>query len=102
MRVERWSEPTLPDAAALRRRLEAEGYGVYSWSDPPGAEYPPHTHATDQSHWVLAGSLALTVGGQEYVLRPGDRDWLPANTSHSARVVGSEPVVYLIGEQRAR
>ena len=92
----------MPDAAALRRRLEAEGYGVYSWSDPPGAEYPPHTHATDQSHWVLAGSLALTVGEKEYVLRPGDRDWLPANTSRSAGVVVRERVVYLIGERRTQ
>lgn len=100
LRVERWREATPPDREALQRRLEAEGYEVYSWSDPPGATYPPHTHANDQSHWILQGSLALTVGGEEYVLGPGDRDWLPAGTSHAARVVGDEAVVYLIGERR--
>ena len=39
----------------------------------------------------------LTVGGESYTLRAGDRDFLPANTAHSAFVPGCEPVRYLIG-----
>src|SRR6185503_7765488 len=74
---ERWQNGPVEEAA-LRRRLEQDGYSVYGWSDPPGTTYPPHAHGTDQSHWVLRGALALTVDGEEYVLRPGDRDWLPA------------------------
>jgi quercetin dioxygenase-like cupin family protein len=97
MRVERWSGTGKPDARELRRRMEAEGYSVFEWSDPPGRVYAPHTHSEDQSHWVISGAIALEVGGEEYILRAGDRDFLPAGTVHAARVVGDEPVVYLIG-----
>src|SRR5262245_8501834 len=95
LRILRWSErksrsPETPDADQIAEALRSEGYRVYEWTDPPGAVYHPHTHTTDQSHWVVRGRLALEVEGDEYVLGPGDRDWLPADTTHSARVVGDE------------
>ena len=99
MKVERWEETVVPEARELRARMEAEGFGVFQWSDPPGRVYPPHAHADDQSHWIVRGTLALTVDGDEYVLGPGDRDFLPAGTVHSARVTSAEPVVYLIGSK---
>jgi quercetin dioxygenase-like cupin family protein len=45
----------------------------------------------------LNGELELTVGGESYTLRSGDRDFLSANTTHSAFVPGDQPVTYLIG-----
>jgi quercetin dioxygenase-like cupin family protein len=95
--VEHWDEDAPPDARRLRRRLELEGYSVFEWTDRAGAYYPPHSHAEDQSHWVLSGALTLVVGGEEYTLRAGDRDYLHAWTVHEARVEGGEPVVYLVG-----
>lgn len=96
-RVERWTGAEAPNTAELRGRLEAEGYGVFQWSDPPGRMYPPHAHGEDQSHWVISGALELTVDGESYVLGAGDRDFLPAGTIHSAEVTSETPVVYLIG-----
>jgi quercetin dioxygenase-like cupin family protein len=95
--IDRWNLPTMPDQEELRGRLEAEGYTVYLWGDPPGRTYAPHAHDEDQSHWIVCGALAISVDGEEYVLTSGDRDYLPAGTVHSARVVGGEEVVYLIG-----
>ncbi len=100
MKVQRWQGTGAPDLAALRMTLEGEGYSVYSWTDDRGAAYPPHTHDVDQSHWVVRGAIALTVGDAQYVLRAGDRDWLPAETLHSACVVGDEAVTYLVGSKR--
>jgi quercetin dioxygenase-like cupin family protein len=97
IQVERWSEQTALDAQALRKRLEDEGYSVFQWSDAPGTKYGPHSHAEDQSHWIVNGELELRVGYEVYTLRPGDRDFLPANTMHSAFVPGDKPVTYLIG-----
>lgn len=97
IRVEAWREPTQPDAQRLRNRLESEGYSVFQWTDPPGTTYGPHAHGEEQSHWIISGALELTVGGERYTLRAGDRDFLPANTTHSAFVPGDEPVTYLIG-----
>lgn len=97
LRVERWSRPDIPEAKTLREHLQSEGYSVYEWSDAPGTVYRPHSHPEDQSHWIVSGELELTVAGQTYTLRAGDRDFLPANTTHSAFVPGNEPVRYLIG-----
>lgn len=97
IQVEHWSELTAPDAQELKRRLQTEGYSVFQWSDAPGTKYGPHAHAEDQSHWILSGELEMRVGYETYVLGPGDRDFLPANTMHSAFVPGAKPVTYLIG-----
>ena len=97
LQVERWSEPDPPDARALRDRLRREGYTVLEWSVAPGTAYEPHSHTEDQSHWIISGELELTVAGGKYTLRAGDRDFLPANTTHSAFVPGNVPVRYLIG-----
>ena len=95
--IERWAEEDLPDATQLRALLEDEGYSVFQWSDAPGTKYGPHAHPEDQSHWILSGALELRVGHETYTLCAGDRDYLPADTVHSAFVPGDEPVTYLIG-----
>ena len=100
IQVERWSASKPPDATDLRKRLQSEGYSVFQWSDAPGIRYAPHSHPEDQSHWILSGRLQLTVGNETYTLGAGDRDYLGANTTHSAFVPGDEPVTYLIGAKR--
>lgn len=97
LNVERWDGSELPEARVLRERMEAEGYSVFESRDAVGTSYGPHSHAEDQSHWIVSGALTLRVGWEEYTLRAGDRDYLPANTEHSAHVHGNEPVLYLIG-----
>ncbi len=97
MQIERWNDTSLPNAARLRQELEREGYSVFQWSDAPGTKYGPHAHGEDQSHWIISGELELRVGYETYTLRPGDRDFLPADTIHSAFVPGDDAVTYLIG-----
>jgi mannose-6-phosphate isomerase-like protein (cupin superfamily) len=100
-RIERWTKEKLaPDAAEMKRQMEREGYRVFRWSDPPSAIYSMHKHGEDQSHWIISGMLELTIETVgTFVLKAGDRDFMPAGTAHSARVVSREPVVYLIGER---
>ena len=97
LKVERWGGDGPPDKETLRRQMEAEGYSVFEWTDAPGTSYGTHSHAEDQTHWIVRGALTLRVGWEEYTLRAGDRDYLPANTEHSAVVPRDEPVLYLIG-----
>lgn len=97
MQIERWSNSSTPESEVLKAVLREEGYSVFQWSDAPGTKYGPHAHAEDQSHWILSGELELRVGYETYTLRAGDRDFLPANTMHSAFVPGDGPVTYLIG-----
>ena len=98
--IVRWDGDGLPDPAKLQEKMNDEGYSVYRWSDAPGTVYGKHQHPTDQSHWIISGWLELDVqDAGTFVLGPGDRDVMPAGTDHSARVIGDEPVVYLIGEK---
>ena len=97
--VDRWAEVVAPEAQELRRRLVEEGYTVFLSKDAPGTKYGPHAHAEDQSHWIISGGLELRVGHETYSLRAGDRDYLPANTIHSAFVPDDEAVTYLIGSK---
>jgi mannose-6-phosphate isomerase-like protein (cupin superfamily) len=97
-RVERWSAPHAPNSAMLRYTLTCEGFGVFQWSDRPGMIYGLHKHPEEQSHWIVSGHLEIEVrDGGTFQLGPGDRDFMPAETYHSARVIGDEPVLYLIG-----
>ncbi|MER3430243.1 MAG: hypothetical protein C4324_04225, partial [Blastocatellia bacterium] len=78
------------------------GYEVYQWADSPGAVYGLHMHLEDQSHWIISGSLEVSIESVgTVVLSAGDRDFMPAGCYHSARVVGDVPVIYLIGAKRA-
>ena len=100
MRLERipWAADAPVDAAELQRRLEADGFEVWSWTDGPGASYAPHSHDHDESLWVLEGEITFGVGRREYRLSPGDRLMLPGGTVHTARA-GAAGATYLIGER---
>lgn len=98
--ITRWKGADAATAEQLWAALEADGYSVFQWTDRPGTTYPEHSHAEDQSHCIVSGRLELSVEGfGAEVLGPGDRDHMPAGTVHSARVVGNDPVVYLIGRK---
>ena len=98
--VQRWTRGAAPNGSQLREMLVAEGYNVLEWSDAPGTSYEPHAHDDDQSHWIISGALQLTVAGDTYTLEAGDRDFLPAHTTHAAFVPGEIPVRYLIGSKK--
>jgi len=86
------------DEETLRARLVEEGFDPFRWNDPGGTTYAPHSHAHDESIWVVEGEITFHVAGQEYRLRPGDRLMLPAGTLHTAHV-GNSGAVYLIGQR---
>lgn len=99
-RVEKWREVYAPNPAMLRLKLQQEGYRVFQWADNPGTIYGSHKHSQAQCHWVVSGVLEIeveTVGTVQ--LQAGDRDFLPAEAYHKARVIGEEPVLYLVGEK---
>jgi quercetin dioxygenase-like cupin family protein len=101
MRLERipWTVSATPTEEALAERLAAEGFEAFAWTDPPGADYSPHSHDHDESLWVIEGEISFGAEGSEFRLGPGDRLMLPQGTVHTARA-GSRGARYLIGERR--
>ena len=44
--------------AALRRKLEAQGFSVARYVYPPGTVFPDHKHGVDKIDAVIAGTFA--------------------------------------------
>lgn len=98
-RIEKWSEAYPPNPAMLWLRLSREGYTIQQWADLPNTFRGSQKLENAKSHWVVSGTLEIDVEYLgRFVLGPGDRDFMPANAYHTARVIGEEPVVYLVGE----
>jgi mannose-6-phosphate isomerase-like protein (cupin superfamily) len=99
--IQRWMQPNKPNPAMLRMLLSNQGYMVSQWCDAPEKCYGSRMHLQDQTHWIVSGSLEVTLskGGESYILEIGDRDFIPANTYYSLRVIGEEPADYMVGEK---
>jgi quercetin dioxygenase-like cupin family protein len=86
--------------AALRRKLEAQGFSVARNVYPPGTVFPDHKHGVDKIDAVIAGQLRLIIGGHVALLGRGDWVDVPRGVTHSAAVIGNEPVVSLDAVKR--
>ena len=53
-------------------------------------------------HGVVSGRFEIVLGGQSFVLEPGDWIEVPRGGRHSATVIGDEPVVSLDAVRTAR
>ncbi len=97
LRLEKWDakKDGALSEAAMRRKLEDRGYSVSRYVYPPGTTFPDHSHSVDKIDAVLSGRFKMTLFGEEAVLEAGDCLCVPKGAVHSARVVGTEPVVSL-------
>lgn len=97
LHVEHWNvESDGPlNEAAMRARLEAQGYVVTRYVYPPGTYFPDHSHDVDKIDAVLTGRFLLRIRGESVILTAGDALAVPKGITHSAEVVGDEPVVSL-------
>lgn len=97
MKVESWDTEHggVLTEAALRRKLEKQGYEVTRYVYPPGTRFGAHTHAVDKIDAVLSGRFQITMGGHSIILEAGDAVMVPRGEKHSAEVIGAEAVVSL-------
>ena len=98
--VKRWTESNLPNPAAMIWHLGYEGFRVKHWVGQPGIVYAWRKNNDDHSHWVVSGELeVIHDNGESYRLKAGDRDFIPAQSWYMRRIIGEEPVSYLLGEK---
>jgi mannose-6-phosphate isomerase-like protein (cupin superfamily) len=64
-----------------------DAYSLFEYAVPPETNGPPpHLHTReDESFICLAGRLEVTLGGQVFVIAPGDYLYLPRNVIHTFR-----------------
>ncbi len=97
--------PDLSPASVLRTRvtdleevvaeLLPETGSIEVQRDTPGREHPTHTHPTDETLHILAGSITFEVQGKRSECHPGHRLLLPRETPHSS-VAGPRGCLYVI------
>jgi quercetin dioxygenase-like cupin family protein len=57
----------------------------------PAFTVPPHFHKKHaETFLILSGHVEWTIGGETHVVGPGDAVYIPPNTVHSVKVVGTE------------
>lgn len=73
---------------------DTEGrYSLLESTWKPGFKAPPHFHKTHaETFHVISGQVEWTVGGETHVMNAGDTVFIPPNTIHSVKVVGTVPV----------
>jgi mannose-6-phosphate isomerase-like protein (cupin superfamily) len=64
-----------------------DAYSLFEYAVPAETNGPPpHLHTReDESFICLAGRLEVTLGGEEFVITPGDYLYLPRNVIHTFR-----------------
>src|SRR5215469_16912614 len=72
-------------------------YCLLEVSLAPGMAVPRHTHTReDEVYFVLAGELQAIVGGETFVLQPGDSLLAPRDIPHQLRNSGNTTNHYLL------
>lgn len=69
----------------LASREQTQGHELTLQEGPEGAGPPPHSHAWDESFYVLRGSVDCMVAGELVHGTPGSFVHVPAGTVHAFR-----------------
>ncbi|KAK4452881.1 hypothetical protein QBC34DRAFT_376859 [Podospora aff. communis PSN243] len=76
---------------------------VFTWTDGPGAHYPPHSHSSITTHLILSGKLTIMYPDDpgesktKTAYTVGDRIDVAAGRVHEVWM-GDEGCTYVIGE----
>ena len=63
--------------------LEDEGLEPYEETYQPKEKVAGHRHPFCEVRIVAQGEMLFNISGTQFLLRPGDRVEIPANTKHS-------------------
>jgi quercetin dioxygenase-like cupin family protein len=51
-----------------------------------GCTLPSHSHPEEQTGYLVSGHIALTIGGAEHDIEPGDAWTIPGGVEHGAKI----------------
>jgi quercetin dioxygenase-like cupin family protein len=95
MDIAPWGKSKKPGLEELTAMLKQEGLESELYSDRPGTKYGRHKHDFDDFVVIVSGKMKISTDEHEWLLKPGDRLDIPANTPHRAEVIGKEEVRFL-------
>lgn len=91
MIITRWQAPIVPSKEQVHMILESEGLDPVDEFYEPQVKVHEHRHPFAEVRVIISGEMLFNISGNQFVLRPGDRLEIPANTRHSHTAQGSSP-----------
>ena len=99
MIITRWQAPIVPSKQKLHIILESEGLEPFDEIYQPQEKVQDHRHPFAEVRIIVAGEMIFNVSGNQFVLRPGDRLEIPANTKHSHVAQGTTDCVCVCAQR---
>ncbi|MGZ3771399.1 MAG: cupin domain-containing protein [Bdellovibrio sp.] len=99
MIITRWQAPIVPTKEQIHTILESEGLEPFDEVFEPQVKVPDHRHPFAEVRIIVSGEILFNISGNQFVLRPGDRVEIPANTKHSHATQGNQPCVCVCAQR---
>jgi cupin 2 domain-containing protein len=79
----------LVDIQQIESNWNTRGFHGGLWIDPPGQVWEDYIHDVDELVMLVDGEVEVELLGSTHRLRPGEELFIPAQTVHTVRTVGS-------------
>ncbi len=99
MIIQRWQAPMTPKKEQIIKLMELEGLEPHTEIYTATQAVKEHRHSFCEVRWIVEGELLFNVSGYQFMLRPGDRVEIPANTRHFHKASDAGTCVCLYSER---
>lgn len=76
----------LQSAFSTRQYMLSRDYEIYYYSDFNLSKVTDHVHDYYEFYFFLEGNVSMVIGGEEFIMRPGDIVLIPPNIRHHADI----------------
>ena len=66
-----------------------------------GADLPAHDHPQEQTGYLVSGHLRMTIGGEDYEVKPGSSWAIPGGVEHKAKALENSVAVEVFSPIRS-
>lgn len=102
MFIQKSADGYIPAVDGIRRKTLA--YGTNSLMTEflleKGKVLPAHSHPQEQTGYLVAGKILLTIGQKKYEVNPGDSWSIPGGTEHGAEIIENSVAVEVFAPPR--
>lgn len=99
MLITRWQAPMTPSKELVKMLFETEGLDPFEEVYEPQLKISEHRHPFGEVRTVIQGEMLFNIAGNQFLLRPGDRVEIPANTKHWHVTQGNEKCLCICAQK---
>jgi quercetin dioxygenase-like cupin family protein len=65
-----------------------------------GSQLPPHAHPNEQTGYLIAGKIRLSIGDEKFDVEPGDSWCVLSNVEHRAEILADSVAIEVFSPVR--